>query len=107
GFYQRALYANQKYGKGVPPRDALSQGIMDVLPSSVANTLTSSDRQLSVTYARDFVAATLRKESGAAISEDEYKNQFIRYFPQPGDGPETIEAKARLRDTAIQSLRNQ
>jgi hypothetical protein len=107
GFYGRALYANQKYGNGVPPRDALSQGVMDMLPTGIANTFSSHDRQLSNSYAKDFVAATLRKESGAAISPEEYQNQYMRYFPMPGDTEDTMAAKARLRDTAIESLRNQ
>jgi hypothetical protein len=107
GFYGRALFANKKYGDGLPPRDALSQGILDALPTSISNSLSGHDRQLANTYARDFVAATLRKESGAAISEQEYQNQYVRYFPQPGDSPDTIKAKAQLRETAIQSLRDQ
>lgn len=107
GFYGRALYANQKYGSGVPPRDALTQGVIDFLPDNVANSLSGHDRQLANSYAKDFVAATLRKESGAAISPEEYANQYARYFPMPGDGPDTIAAKARLRDTAIAALKNQ
>jgi hypothetical protein len=107
GFYGRALYANQKYGSGVAPRDPLTQGVVDILPRGVANAFTGTERQQADTYARDFVAATLRKESGAAISPEEYQNQYVRYFPMPGDSAETIAAKARLRDTAISSLRNQ
>jgi hypothetical protein len=107
GFYQRAVYANSKYGTGVPPRDAITQGIVSHLPTGIANSITGDKRQLSEAYARDFVGATLRKESGAAISPEEYNNQYIRYFPQPGDALDTIAAKARLRDTAIASLRNQ
>lgn len=105
GFYGRALYANQKYGKGVPPRDAFMQGVADIAPKGIVNSLTGEDRQKAETFAKDFIAATLRKESGAAISPQEYSSQYERYFPMPGDGEDTIKAKANLRESAIAGLR--
>lgn len=106
GFYGRALFANKKFGAGVPPRDPITQGLANIAPRGIVNSLTGKERQQAETYARDFVAATLRKESGAAISPEEYENQALRYFPSPGDTEETIAAKAKLRESAIFSLRN-
>lgn len=54
--------------------------------------------------ARDFVSAVLRKESGAAIGEEEYNREVQKYFPMPGDDPKTIQRKARARQQAIESL---
>jgi len=45
----------------------------------------------------DFVMATLRKESGAAINANEYVGQSARYTPQMGDDPETIAQKREAR----------
>uniref|UniRef100_UPI003784CFE9 phage tail tip lysozyme n=1 Tax=Methylocella sp. TaxID=1978226 RepID=UPI003784CFE9 len=55
---------------------------------------------------RDFVNATLRRESGAAISESEFDNARKQYFPQPGDGPKVIAQKAANRRTAIEGITN-
>ncbi len=51
---------------------------------------------------RDFVNAILRRESGAAISESEFKNARKQYFPQPGDGKLVLEQKAANRRLAIE-----
>lgn len=53
---------------------------------------------------RDFVNAVLRKESGAAINESEFKNAERQYFPIPGDSPEVIAQKAKNRATAIDTI---
>lgn len=55
---------------------------------------------------RDFVNATLRRESGAAISQSEFENANKQYFPQPGDSPEVIKQKARNRQIAIEGIAN-
>lgn len=67
-----------------------------------------TDQQQSYEQAqRNFVSAVLRKESGAAISNEEYANEAKKYFPQPGDSASTIEQKARARDLAIEGLKAQ
>lgn len=47
---------------------------------------------------KNWIAAALRKESGAAISQAEYANADKQYFPQLGDGPAEIEQKRKLRE---------
>ena len=53
---------------------------------------------------RNFVAAVLRKESGAAISPDEFSEADKLYFPQAGDTPEVLQQKAQARASAIGGL---
>lgn len=53
---------------------------------------------------RDFVNAVLRKESGAAISANEFANAERQYFPVPGDSQEVIAQKAKNRATAIDTI---
>lgn len=66
---------------------------------------TQSDEQQQVEQAqRDFVNATLRRESGAAISPIEFANAKKQYFPQPGDGADVKERKARNRKLAIDTM---
>lgn len=77
----------------------------NALPTALGG---ASDQQQSYEQAqRNFVSAVLRKESGAAISNEEYANEAQKYFPQPGDAPATIEQKARARDLAIEGLKAQ
>lgn len=53
---------------------------------------------------RDFINATLRRESGAVISPSEFENAAKQYFPQPGDSAETVAQKARNRKTAADGI---
>jgi hypothetical protein len=105
GFYQRALNANKLYGEGVPPRGPVTQTLVDMLPDNIVRANESDARKNAETAAAEFVAATLRKESGAAISPTEFQSQYARYFPQPGDGPEQIKLKAQLRQQALDAMK--
>lgn len=53
---------------------------------------------------RDFINATLRRESGASISPGEFENARIQYFPQVGDSPEVIKQKENNRQNAIKGV---
>jgi hypothetical protein len=107
GFYKRARFANEGYGVGVLPRDWATQLAADKLPEGLVNSQTGNDRKDANTYASEFIAATLRRESGAAIGPDEYKSQYQRYFPMPGDAQEQIDIKSKLRQNALDALRLQ
>jgi hypothetical protein len=69
--------------------------------SAVMNPLLSKNQQKAVQAQRDFVNATLRRESGAVISDQEFDNAAKQYFPQIGDTPEVIAQKAQNRKIAI------
>lgn len=74
------------------------------VPLGIGNYLISDDyRQLDQAQ-RDFINATLRRESGAVISPEEFDNARKQYFPQPGDDPQTIENKRKNRQTAIDGI---
>ena len=49
----------------------------------------------------DWITASLRKESGAAINRDEYTKQEKIFFPQPGEDQRTIAAKAEARRVEV------
>jgi hypothetical protein len=68
------------------------------------NYAVSSDFQRADQAQRDFVNATLRRESGAAISPSEFDNAKKQYFPQPGDKPAVLEQKRRNRQIAIDGI---
>lgn len=64
----------------------------------------SSEYQQLEQARRNFINATLRRESGAVISDEEFKNANIQYFPQPGDKPEVLKQKAANRRAAIDGI---
>jgi hypothetical protein len=107
GFYSRAKKALDIYGEGVPPRSAVTQGLINILPSGIVREHTSDARKNADTAAAEFIAATLRKESGAAISPAEYASQYERYFPVPGDDDKQLAIKKQLREQALESIRIQ
>lgn len=54
---------------------------------------------------RNFINATLRRESGAAISEGEFSNAREQYLPQPGDPPQILAQKKANRMQVFESLK--
>lgn len=105
GFYLRASRAQGIYEQhAVAPRGVVGQTIADAFPRA-ANATADPARQMAEAAQRDWIAATLRYESGAAIPPSEFEQQARIYFPQPGDAPETIALKATLRQNAVEALR--
>jgi hypothetical protein len=88
--------------------EQLEQGVkstFNVLPSIAGGT--SPEQQQVEQARRNFVSAVLRKESGAAIGVDEYKNEERKYFPQAGDTDKVIKQKQEARKLAIEALKAQ
>lgn len=108
-FYNRAMGSNTRFGE-LEAQGLEAPGLgrtiaQSILPESIVNTFTDDARQLGEAEQRNFIAATLRYESGAAIPDREFATQSRIFFPQPGDAPDTIERKRLLREEAIQGLR--
>jgi hypothetical protein len=70
------------------------------------NLALSSDDQRAEQAQRDFVNATLRQESGAAIADSEFNNAVKQYFPQPGDSKAVIAQKAANRKLVVEGFKN-
>jgi hypothetical protein len=56
---------------------------------------------------RNFINATLRRESGAAISPSEFDSANAQYFPQVGDSPKIQEQKRRNREIAYAMMKSE
>lgn len=69
------------------------------------NAISPADQQRLDQAKRDFINATLRRESGAVINPDEFQNADKQYFPQVGDSRQVMEQKARNRRVAIEGIR--
>jgi hypothetical protein len=74
------------------------------LPWGTGNFMMSSSGQAAMNSEKQFIAAMLRKDSGAAISHGEYKEAGDQLFPRPGDTIEQLEQKARNRDVVLASM---
>jgi hypothetical protein len=74
------------------------------IPFGVGNKLVSNEYQRFDQAQRDFINATLRRESGAVINKDEFTNAEKQYFPQPGDTPDKLEQKRLNRIEAIKGI---
>lgn len=104
GFYLRATRSNGLYEQHqVAPRGVVGQTLADTFPR-IANAAADPERQMAEAAQADFIGATLRYESGAAVPPAEFEMQRARYFPQPGDSPQVIAFKATLRRNAIEAL---
>lgn len=77
------------------------------LPLAIRASALSDSGQQYLAAKMNFITAVLRKESGAAISDTEFANEDLKYFPQPGESAAVIEQKRIARKTAIESMKAQ
>lgn len=105
-----ALYANRMLsaektfrtveGAGTSRMNTLLGGVSD----KIGYNLRSPDYQKFDQAQRDFINATLRRESGAVISDAEFDNARKQYFPQPGDTADVIKQKRANRAEALRGI---
>ena len=74
------------------------------LPWGTGNFMMSANGQAAMNAEKNFIAAMLRKDSGAAISQGEYKEAGDQLFPRPGDTISQLEQKAKSRDVVLAGL---
>lgn len=107
GFSKRAEEAEAALGElissGFNP-SATSVQYQGMIPH-FAEGLKSQDVKAYEQAKTNFISAILRKESGAAISETEYKNEDKKYFPQAGDSGSVLDQKKQARAQAVNNLR--
>lgn len=69
------------------------------------NIFKGEDLQSYEAAKKNWVTAVLRKESGAAIAQSEFKGADEQYFPQFGDAPKVVQQKAQLRSQVEDNMR--
>jgi hypothetical protein len=94
GKYNPVVLNTKASVEGVPLIGGASSMFLNKFKMNSADQRTEQAR-------RDFINATLRQESGAAIGASEFENASKQYFPQPGDGKEVIAQKAANRKLVI------
>ena len=86
----------------------LAQGagaIMNTLPSIAGGP--NQSQQMYQQAKTNFITAVLRKESGAAIGQNEFNTEDKKYFPQAGDTDAVIKQKQKARELAIEAMKIQ
>lgn len=100
GFGRRAMLADQMINQiEANPNvnvSSLKTQAMLALPKWMGGVRDPREQALA-TAKLSFIASVLRKESGAAVTPEEFGQYDKMYFPQPGDTPETRADKATLR----------
>lgn len=84
--------------------DVFLRGLPGVGESSAVNALVSPERQQAEQAAREFLSAVLRKDTGAAITAQEFEIYGRTYLPQPGDSEATLKQKAAARRVALDAI---
>jgi hypothetical protein len=106
-FGMRAKAANDIFGQ-LEASGAPVGGVENMLAQNRITNVAAPDWAQKAQQAKmNFMSATLRKESGAAISQSEYDAEDRKYFPQPGDSDAVKQQKAQMRDLAIDTMRVQ
>lgn len=101
-YYRRAYGANQalsdpKLGQALTQyTDSFAKNF-----GGVGRLFQDADFQVADRAASEFLAAILRKDTGAAITNEEFRLYGPMYLPQPGDKPELLEAKRKAREEAL------
>ena len=67
--------------------------------------LRTQDRKVYEAAKQNWIAAVLRKQSGAVISDKDYNDADLQYFPQPGDSQKVLKNKKDLRMTEQLSMK--
>lgn len=80
------------------------QQIAESIPLGIGREMQSDEFQVAQQAGTEFLQAILRKDTGAAITEQEVDSYGRTYLPQPGDGPAVLEAKRQARYRAINAL---
>lgn len=80
----------------------IGKAIPEIIPEGIGGL--SAERRQYLQAANNFIRANLRKESGAAIGADEWLAEFVNYFPQYTDDPQTIKNKEIFRNILTQNM---
>ena len=89
-------------GANIQATPLVGEALGKVLPSFLGGT---NEAQQMVNQAKtNFITAVLRKESGAAIGQNEFDTEDKKYFPQLGDSAGVLKQKADARKLAIRTM---
>ena len=101
GYAKRAELAERE----LKPFESVGSEMAYSITSKIPDAVKSEEIKGFEQAKRNFISAVLRKESGAAISPQEFLTEDKKYFPQPSDTPRLLRQKARARKQAFLNLK--
>jgi len=78
--------------------------VLEYGPLGIGREFQGDDYQVAQQAGTEFLQAILRKDTGAAITQDETESYGRVYLPQPGDSEAVQEAKRQARIRAINAI---
>lgn len=105
GFFRRGLAANQELSQF---ENALLQYTDHFAGNlgALGRVFQDEDYQRADRAAKEVLAVILRKDTGAAVTNEEFRLYGPMYIPMPGDKPETIAAKRAAREQFFTALQD-
>lgn len=105
GFFRRGMAANQELGQY---EQALTQFTDDFAGNfgGVGRLFQDEEYQKAKRAANEVLAVILRKDTGAAVTNEEFRLYAPMYIPMPGDKPEVIAAKRTAREQFFTGLQD-
>lgn len=84
---------------------SIGERALNADPTGIARgAMQTDDFQVAQVAGQEFLQAILRKDTGAAITEQEQVLYGRTYLPQPGDNPAALQQKAAARRRAIAAI---
>lgn len=77
---------------------------LDYVPLGFGREMQGDNFQVAQQAGTEFLQAILRKDTGAAITNQETESYGRVYLPQPGDGKAVLDAKREARTRAVAAL---
>jgi hypothetical protein len=113
GFYARAdaadrILSQPTDGGGTLQDQMNNTGVnlaANFAPQFLESQVLTGDQQRALQSGREWLAALLRKDTGAAVTPQEFALYGPMYLPIPGDTPETVAQKAEARRRATDAIR--
>jgi hypothetical protein len=96
-----ALPTVAEYGNALTSRADVVAG---AVPLGLGRGFQGTQYQVAEQAGNEFLTAVLRKDTGAAITNEEQRIYGDLYLPRPGDRPETLAYKAQARERAVAAI---
>lgn len=105
-YYTRGIDANKSLEGVESQLTDLKQTATKWIPLGLGNYLQNPEFQKAKQAADSFLTAILRKDTGAAITSQEFDIYGPMFLPIPGDSPQVIQQKSRARQVALLAIRS-
>lgn len=103
GFYARGRAADNELAPFEDQLASLAGSAASQIP--LGDYLKTPEYQQAERAGRELLAVILRKDTGAAVTKQEFDLYGPMYLPQPGNDPATIKAKKKARAGALAAIK--